>query len=194
MSIRHSPFAPLAPLTFREPTRSLLEVVPFKGFSNYACPFAFLSDRLETAGGGFSGESQRVGRPSPFVRRSRRLTEETRPQHVSSIAQHNPRNFLHKWHASASSRAAFLHFELIRSAFFISVYGPLFEETIGESERLTRCSGASTVAISPDCAGLKLTSLSRLAFGVPKGTRPNAGAFCLDVRTSTFSQLMGFPH
>ncbi|CAJ1396575.1 unnamed protein product [Effrenium voratum] len=24
-------------------------VVPFKGFSNYACPFAFLSDRLETA-------------------------------------------------------------------------------------------------------------------------------------------------
>ena len=25
------------------------KVVPFKGFSNYACPFAFLADRLETA-------------------------------------------------------------------------------------------------------------------------------------------------
>lgn len=26
-----------------------LQVVPFKGFSNYACPFAFLADRLEVA-------------------------------------------------------------------------------------------------------------------------------------------------
>lgn len=26
------------------------QVVPFKGFSNYACPFAFLADRLETVG------------------------------------------------------------------------------------------------------------------------------------------------
>ena len=28
---------------------SFFQVVPFKGFSNYACPFAFLADRLEVA-------------------------------------------------------------------------------------------------------------------------------------------------
>lgn len=37
--------------TFSEDPQTSSQVVPFKGFSNYACPFAFLADRLETAQG-----------------------------------------------------------------------------------------------------------------------------------------------
>ena len=43
-----------------------MQVVPFKGFSNYACPFAFLADRLETAGrpGAGPGPTANPGRLS----------------------------------------------------------------------------------------------------------------------------------
>lgn len=44
-----SALAPVFKGLFSEGKVLASEVVPFKGFSNYACPFAFLADRLESA-------------------------------------------------------------------------------------------------------------------------------------------------
>ena len=53
-----------------------LQVVPFKGFSNYACPFAFLADRLEVAPSTSVGMAVSTRITNGFMRKSgpQRLT------------------------------------------------------------------------------------------------------------------------